>query len=291
MGDTIRLAAGDTAATIAVHGAEPVAWSVGGRDLLWQADAAWWDRTSPILFPIVGRARNSEIRVDGENYPIGVHGFAASSDFRLARRTDNSATLILSDDEDSRKSFPFSFELAVVYKVSESSLSAAFTVRNPGTEPLPYALGVHPGFRWLFSGAGRDGYRVEFEKAEKPEVPVITGDGLFSENRRAVPLDGRVLPLSDELLSREALCFLNANSRLLRFVAPDGAAISMTVEDFPHFAVWSKRGAPFVSLEAWTGHGDPDGFDGDISEKPSMRLLAPGAEARHGVRFGYDKAA
>ncbi len=41
----------------------------------------------------------------------------------------------------------------------------------------------------------------------------------------------------------------------------------MTVEDFPHFAVWSKRGAPFVSLEAWTGHGDPDGFDGDIHGK------------------------
>lgn len=291
MGDMIRLAAGDTAATIALHGAEPVAWSVGGRDLLWQADAAWWDRTSPILFPIVGWARNGEIRVGGKTHQIGVHGFAASKPFEIRENAENSVKLTLKDDDDSRKSFPFSFELEVLYEISEGSLSTTFTVRNPGAEPLPYALGVHPGFRWPFSGTSRDGYRVEFEKEEKPEVPVITGDGLFSANTRPVPLDGRFLPLSDELLSREALCFLDANSRLLRFVAPDGAAISMSVEDFPHFAIWSKRGAPFVSLEAWTGHGDPDGFDGDIFRKPSMRLLAPGAEARHAVRLGYDKAA
>ena len=290
MGDTFRLAAGGTAATIAMQGAEPVAWSVGGRHLLWQADAAWWDRTSPILFPIVGRACNGEIRVGGESYPIGVHGFAASKPFVICENSENSAKLTLKDDHDSRKSFPFSFELEVVYEVSEGSLSAAFTVRNPGAESLPYALGVHPDFRWPFSGAGRDGYRVEFEKAERPEVPVITKGGLFSPDTRPVPLDGRILPLSDELLSREALCFLNANSRFLRFVASDGAAISMTVEDFPHFAIWSKAGAPFVSLEAWIGHGDPDGFDGNISEKPSMRFLAPGAEARHGVRMRFDAA-
>ena len=290
MGDTFRLAAGGTAATIAMQGAEPVAWSVGGRHLLWQADAAWWDRTSPILFPIVGRARNGEIRVGGKTYRMGVHGFAASKPFEVRENTENFARLALKDDQDSRKSFPFPFELEVVYEVSEGSLSAAFTVRNPGAESLPYALGVHPGFRWPFSGVGRDGYRVEFEKAERPEVPVITKGGLFSPDTRPVPLDGRVLPLSDELLSREALCFLNVNSRLLRFVAPDGAAISMTVEDFPHFAIWSKAGAPFVSLEAWTGHGDPDGFEGDISEKPSMRFLAPGAAARHGVRMRFDAA-
>lgn len=290
MGDTIRLAAGDTAATIAMHGAEPVAWSVGRNELLWRADPVFWAQTSPILFPVVGWTRNGEIRVGGENYPIGVHGFAASKPFEIRENAENFAKLTLKDDQDSRKSFPFPFELEVVYEVSEGSLSAAFTVRNPGEKPLPYALGVHPGFRWPFSGTSRDSYRVEFEKAEKPDVPVITRDGLFSASTRPVPLDGRTLPLSDELLSREALCFVNANSRLLRFVAPDGAAISMTVENFPHFAIWSKRGAPFVSLEAWTGHGDPDGFEGDITHKPSMRFLAPGTEARHGVRMRFDAA-
>lgn len=290
MNDTIRLAADGARAMIAPQGAEPVAWSAGGRDLLWRADPAWWDRVSPILFPIVGRARNGEIRVDGRPYGIGVHGFAASSDFRLLGQTENSATLALRDDERSRRSFPFPFELEAFYELDAESLSASFTVRNPGEKFLPYALGIHPGFRWPFSGDARNGHRVEFEKAETPLVPAITGDGLFSAGTRPVPLDGRMLPLTDELLSREALCFLNANSSLIRLVAPDGAAISMSVEDFPHFAVWSKAGAPFVSLEAWTGHGDPADFGGDFSEKPSMRLLAPGGEARHRVRMRFETA-
>jgi galactose mutarotase-like enzyme len=290
LGDTIHLAAGRTAAEIAVTGAEPLAWSVGGRDLLWQADPAFWAQTSPILFPLVGWARNGEIRVDGKPHKIGVHGFAAAKPFVLVERTESSARLTLRDDPDSRKSFPFAFELDIFHAISDGELSTAFTVRNPGAKPLPYALGVHPGFRWPFSGQSRDGCRIEFERAEKPEVPVIASGGLFSTSTRPVPLDGRVLPLSEQLLSREALCFLNANSRLIRFVAEDGAAISMAVEDFPHFAIWSRPGAPLVSLEAWTGHGDPEGFEGDIREKPSMRFLAPGADARHVVRMRFDAA-
>jgi hypothetical protein len=35
---TVRLAAGDAVAVIALKGAEPVALSAGGRDLLWQTD-------------------------------------------------------------------------------------------------------------------------------------------------------------------------------------------------------------------------------------------------------------
>src|SRR5262245_38850648 len=65
MNDTIRLDCDDAAAVIAVTGAEPLAWSIRGRDLFWQPDPAYWIRTSPVLFPIVGRARNDTIRVDG----------------------------------------------------------------------------------------------------------------------------------------------------------------------------------------------------------------------------------
>src|SRR5262245_33426603 len=111
MNDTIRLDCGDAAAVIAVRGAEPQSWSLRGRDLLWQADPAYWERTSPLLFPIVGRARNDTIRVDGRSYRIGIHGFAASKDFSVVEKTDDSVRLILRDDADTREIFPFSFEL------------------------------------------------------------------------------------------------------------------------------------------------------------------------------------
>ena len=74
----------------------------------------------------------------------------------------------------------------------------------------------------------------------------------------------------------------------MRFVAPGGLAIAMRMEDFPHLAVWTKPTAPFLSLEAWTGHADWAGFAGELAERDSQRLLAPGATVRHGIALAIE---
>jgi galactose mutarotase-like enzyme len=121
-------------------------------------------------------------------------------------------------------------------------------------------------------------------------VPVITPDGLFSTRLRSVPVVGQTLALTEELLANEALCFLEAESRSLRFIAPDGDAVRMELQNFPHIALWSRPPGSFLCIEAWTGHGDPEGFDGDIREKPSMRSLPAGAAATHAIRLIYEAA-
>lgn len=288
--ETFRLRNGEDEAIVARRGGELLSWRVAGRDLLWTPDTAVWTRTSPILFPIVGWAAGGVIRVEGQEYPIGVHGFAAETDFAPVSTGEDFVRLRLSDNDATLAAFPFRFRLEVEYRLRPGGLDIGFTVSNPGESPLPYALGFHPGFRWPFSGAGREAHRVEFDAPEETSVPEITARGLFSATRRALGFDGRTLALTDALLAREALCFLDANSRAVRFVAPDGAVIGMAVEDFPHLALWSRPPAPFLSIEAWTGHGDPDGFAGEIGDKPSMRWLAPGAVARHGVALSFSAA-
>jgi galactose mutarotase-like enzyme len=283
---TVALSAGDARAAIAVRGGELVAWRAGGHDLLWSGDPSWWGRSSPILFPIVGWARDQSIRIDGKAYPMGVHGFAGREDFAVESASETAARLVLTDNAETLRVFPFPFRLTVSYALAETELSVRFEVVNLGERPLPYALGLHPGFRWPFAAGRREGHVVCFDEPERPQVPVIAPGGLFSPERRSIPLEGRRLRLDDDLFSREALCFLNARSRRVSLSSPDGGpAITMDVEDFPHFALWTKPGAPFLSIEAWTGYGDPTDFEGDLSEKPSMRLLAPGTRARHAVRL------
>ncbi|HWG04930.1 MAG TPA: aldose 1-epimerase family protein [Beijerinckiaceae bacterium] len=285
MSGTIELVADDTRATLALRGAELRSWRVAGRELMWQGDPASWQATSPVLFPICG-ATNNGVRVGGTTFPLGIHGFAAQSVFAIEAIDNDHVRFALNDDLATRSLYPFDFSLVVEYRIASASIEARLHVRNVGKGQMPYACGFHPGFRWPFGRGGPDDYCIVFDEAESPEVPVIAAGGLFSAQLRRVPLTGRTLNLSAALLAAEALCFLGANSRGLDFVGPDGA-IRVDFQNFPHLALWARPPAEFLCVEAWTGYGDPVGYDGDLFAKPSMRILSPGEEAVHGVRFTF----
>ncbi len=282
----ITLTHGDARATIALLGAEARTWRVAGRDLLWPGDPAIWSEVSPILYPVVGWTRDGA-RVEGMQFALGLHGFARFETFAVEVAGPDFARLTLSDNERTHAVYPFQFALVVEYRLSFDTLEVAIEVSNPGVRPAPYACGLHPGFRWPLGAVGREGALVRFEKAERPEVPRIESGGLVGKTMRPIPLQGRDLPLSDALFANDALCFLNSASRSLAFVDASGASITMDFPDFPHAALWTRPGAPFICLEAWTGYSDPDGFTGELSQKPGMRALEPGTRARHEARFVF----
>lgn len=285
----IALSSGEARATIALAGAEARGWQVSGLDLLWPGDPAIWSEISPILYPVVGWTRDGA-RVDGRHYALGLHGFARFETFALETQEPDFVRLALSDNGRTRAVYPFPFRLSVEYRLGGGTLDVALEVANPGDRPEPYACGLHPGFRWPLVGARREGALVRFEKEERGEVPTILPGGLIGATMRPIPLRGRELPFSDALFDGDALCFLDCASRSLAFV--DGAGASMTMEfpGFPHAALWTRPGAPFICLEAWTGFSDPEGFAGELAEKPGMRLLKPGERARHAARFVYRAA-
>jgi galactose mutarotase-like enzyme len=283
----VELTCGPARARIARRGAQARQWRVGDVDLLWPGDAAIWPEISPILFPIVGWTRDGA-RIDGRRYDLGLHGFARELAFAIEARAADFVRLVARDSAETRERYPFAFALALEYRLSAATLYMTIEVQNTGAAPLPYACGLHPGFAWPFAGGPRHGARVRFCAPEPAHVPVIAPGGLFSRQTRPIPLEaGTLLPLDDALFAQEALCFLDAASRSLRFEQADGSALSMTLQDFPHLALWTIPGAPFLCLEAWTGYGDPVGFAGDLPEKPSMRSLSPGAKARHGAVCRY----
>ncbi len=283
----IELRAGRARASVSPLGAELRAWKVGDHALLWAGDPASWPDRSPILFPIVGWARDGCIRVGAESYEMPVHGFARELPFAAVERGPGRVRLAAYASPATRRRYPFDWRLDITYTLSEAALDVEITVRNASAIAMPYACGLHPGFRWPFAGGAPEDYAVVFERAEAPHVPVIARGGLFSRETRAVPLDGARLPLSPALMAQEALCFLDARSRSLSFVHRDGAAIAMRLDDFPHLALWSRPPGRFLCLEAWTGHGDPEGFAGELAEKPSQRLLPPGGTARHRAQFSF----
>ena len=54
------------------HGAElqSIESKRSHHQYLWQGDARFWGRRSPVLFPIVGAVWNGVFHMDGQEYPI-----------------------------------------------------------------------------------------------------------------------------------------------------------------------------------------------------------------------------
>jgi galactose mutarotase-like enzyme len=288
-GTELRLATGGASARIALVGAEPVSWQVGGRELLWEGDPAHWARHAPILFPVVGASAGGVIRVGGQTLKMPQHGFARDSLFAVIEKDETSARLRLVESDETRTHFPFDFVFEIMVTLGPDSLGLVFEVTNTDTGDLPYAIGFHPAFPWPFDAKDRDGHAVKFQNEEEPEIPSITDEGLLARRGRMLPLEGRRLALDPSLFT-EALVFLDAKSRSVRFRSPSGSSIELEAHDFPHLALWTKLTAPFLSMEAWTGHADMENFAGDLFERPSQRRLPSGHSARHALTLRWRAA-
>ncbi len=288
MTELVSLQSAAGTAHISPLGAEVRSWTVGGRELIWPGDAASWPRSAPVLFPLVGRSAGAEVTIEGRRYPMPIHGFAPTSPFAVERVSADAATLSLCDSEATRRHYPFAFRLGVTFTLEPDALAVELRVANADTRPMPYAAGLHPGFAWPARAEGRGA--ILFGADETPLVPVITAEGLFSPQRRPVAIDGRAMALTPANIGNEAVCFLDARSRDVTFHPGDGTALEVSHEGFAHFAFWTKAGAAFLCIESWTGHGDaPDG-GGELAQRPSMIVLAPGEERAHRARYAFREA-
>jgi galactose mutarotase-like enzyme len=69
-------------ATINSVGAELTSYKTEeGKEYLWNADPAFWPRSSPLLFPSIGNVRNDKTIIGGVEYPMPKHGFCREQDF------------------------------------------------------------------------------------------------------------------------------------------------------------------------------------------------------------------
>jgi galactose mutarotase-like enzyme len=288
MSDAILLEADRDSAEILPFGAELSAWRADGVDLIWAKKPAVWDQTAPILFPVVGWTRNGEVKVEGKTYPLALHGFAWKKRFEIAERRADYLRLALLDDAETRALYPFAFRFEVAFQLRKGALVNSLIVTNTDIRPMPYACGLHPAFRWPLADSAAE-HSIVFEKNERPDVPVIGPGGLFSKPVRRTPLAANLLPLEPRMFARDALCFLDIESQSFAFDNGAGARLKVTLSDFPHVGFWTLPPAPYLCVEPWTGHGDPEEFHGDLYEKPSMRLLAPGASASHGATFAFER--
>jgi len=280
--DSHTITADGSAATIAAHGAELCSLrGADGTEYLWQA-APIWPRHAPILFPIVGRLNGDVLRVGGQNFRMGQHGFARDREFAWLDRGPAGCRLELRDDAETRRQFPFTFRLMVSYAIGSGGLSLELVVENPGQESLPASLGLHPAFAWpLRPGLAKQDHTIVFAEPEPHPVRRLAG-GLLRPEPAPSPITGRTLALAESLFADDAIILDRPVSRSVRYSAPGGPALDLAWHGFPLLGLWSKP-ADFCCIEPWHGHADPLGFSGDVFAKPGMIHLPAGGQFRAGL--------
>ncbi|HUO23609.1 MAG TPA: aldose 1-epimerase family protein [Caulobacteraceae bacterium] len=249
-----------------------------GRDLMWDGDPAVWAGRAPILFPIVGALAGGAYRWRGQSYALPRHGFARRRLFQLVERDASGATLRLDCDSETLSVYPFRFQLDLRFAVEGATLEVTATVRNLGdAASMPASFGFHPAFRWpLPYGQPRADHRIAFDHPEPAPIRRLDANGLLLTEGLPTPVHGRDLPLTDDLFIDDALIFDRLTSRTLRYGAGEGPQLQIAFPAMPELGVWTKPGAGYLCIEPWRGFADPQGFTGDLAEKPGVFMVTPG---------------
>lgn len=284
---SIKLRSGDLEARISPYGAELVGLRHAEHgELLWGGDKTWWDRQSPLMFPVVGRSIGDHVTINGKSWPMPLHGFAHSMVFDVLSASETEMHLRLSDSVESHTHYPFPFQLDVTYRLDGSSLTIEAVTSNTGNAPLPAQFGFHPGFVWPLPGSSdRSGHAMILETDDHLDV-LRAQDGFMLSQPTRLELQDRRLDLSDDLFKDGAMVMRNPASRSVLYEA-DGAdcAIRVSWSGLSRLLFWTRPGAPFICIEPWAGEPDPAGFTGELSERPGVELIAPGDFLTYGIEI------
>jgi len=269
-------------ATIAHHGAELVSLrAADGRELMTDADPAFWPKHAPVLFPVVGVTNGGVIRVDGAEYPMPKHGFARDLAFDLVEADADHAVFALSDSAATRAHYPFAFRLELAFCVVDATLHIDARVVNPADTELLASFGFHPAFAWpLPGGAPRADHRIAFAADEPDALRTIAPDGTIALETRPSPITDRTLHLADDLFVPDALVWDRIRSSSVTYGAATAPHLRIDFPDTPSLGIWTKPGAHFVCVEPWHGIADPSGYTGEYRDKPGVFTVAPG-EVKH----------
>ena len=160
---------------VSADGAELCSLQCNGKEYLWQADPAYWNRHSPVLFPIVGRVWDNTYRCCGETYSLGQHGFARDMKFQLVSMKDDEVWYRLTDNEETHKKYPYSFCLEIGYRIKQKKVHVMWRVKNTDKGDMYFQIGAHPAF--YFPGYDADTKERGFFGFDKKEENTVKNRG------------------------------------------------------------------------------------------------------------------
>lgn len=266
---------------IDAHGAEMKSLidNCSGQEYLWCGDAAYWGRTSPVLFPLVGNYREKQSCFDGKWYSLSQHGFARDMDFELVSEKGDEIWFALEDSPETLEKYPFGFRLELGYRLQGRAVEVLWKVTNKNDREMYFSIGGHPAFNCpLREGEKQTDYRIGFDTCEPLTASVLDENGTVSERTKVLELTDGMLQITDSLFDEDALIVEHDQAHKVALYTPEGEKYLEVRFEAPLFGIWSPTGkhAPFVCIEPWYGRSDRADFGQKLEEREWGNVLKAG---------------
>lgn len=249
------------------------------KEYIWNANPEYWAKHAPVLFPIIGKPSPEGIICEGKSYPIGKHGFVPQMTFSCTEG-DRILEFKANDDEMTRKVFPYSFHLEIIYQLSRNKVFQRFKVQNTGKEGImPFHIGSHPAF-FLPHFKKEDeihGY-LSFNEITEIHSNEIAPNGHYTDTIQTVKLDEKgMLPLKKDTFDCDTILETRGIINRTSLYDKDRNPVLTVKANATTIAYWSPTGkdAPFVCIEPWFGCCHKNGSSDILSENPFVNLLQP----------------
>lgn len=276
----IKITSKSNSAVLGLEGAQLNSLVKDGREYLWQGDAQYWSGQAPVCFPIVGVLADGKAKAFGKPCEMKRHGVARINPFDIFEQHKNSVTFIQKSSENTKKQFPFDYELKIKYTIVGDTVTNEYIITNTGSEKMPFVIGGHPAFNCpLCEDEEFEDYKVVFDKPiSKPCLRPDHHTGLVDVSKKYDVMKGTdTLNLKHNLFEEnDALIFENCQAKSATLTGKNGKGIKIEFQDMNNLLVWSAVGnAPFVALEPWTGISNCTDEDEIFENKRGMTVLEP----------------
>lgn len=278
----VTLSNSDLKVNVAAHGAELQNIICDGKEYLWQGDAKYWGRRSPVLFPIVGRLYDGVSKYKGGEIRMGQHGFARDMEFQVVEQNQNFVCYRLDSCDRTRDVFPMDFRLEISYKLEGRGIVVGWRVENIGSEELAFQIGAHPAFNYPdYDPNGSDRGYFSFDSEKPLEYIIPVGKGCTGPEKYILDRDEQgMMPIGAGSFKVGTYVFEDSQLKKITLCDRERKPYVSVEFDTPIVALWSPSeehpDVPFVCIEPWYGRCDMYGYEGEFTEREHIWKLASG---------------
>lgn len=211
---------------------------------MWQGDPTYWKGKNPTLFPMVGKVFDGNIKINGNVYHMGNHGFTRNADFKCIEHDESHIVMELKDSKETLEQYPFHFELRICYTLKGNQLNIDYTIKNNNDCVMPFNFGLHPAFNCPLELQYKyEDYFIEVDHKEDLKKDHVKQD-----------TNGNLVLDEDDL--QTTIILNDPKSTKYDLTTKDHThGTIVEASNYPWVAFWSPR-APFVCIEPWYSHTD-----------------------------------